>query len=743
MIAFDTETNGVDFHHGSRPFFVSTCDDQNRLRWWEWDVDPITRKPKIPAGDISEIRDYLDSQDRIVLHNAKFDITAMAMVGLGGWRWAATEDTLIAAHLLASNQPKNLTAMAVQYLSADISPLESALETDVKAARRYCNSHYPSWRVARAGLPEMPSCKPSSTRAEDRAWAADYWLPRAVATAEGWSVPADNCEHQWTPDAVCRKCKGHRWHIVLREYANCDSWTTINVWHQVEAEIERRKLGKIYQERRKLLRAVWTTENNGITITESRLSALEKKYTAESNRYGAVCTGIAAKRGHTLVLPKAGRNKSLDTCVFDVLKLEKVYSSKTKSDGPCLDSKIAIPHYLATLPTGSDEREFIQSLSRKRTLDTQRVFMQGYRRFWIPSDTAHNTLFLDPAIREWYKLYPSLNPVGTDTLRFGSFNPNSQNISKRGIDSECDRCAGDGCRACNGTGHVSYNLRYGFGPGPGREWWSLDAKNIELRIPAYESGEEELIALFEKSNEPPFYGSNHMLVFSILWPNLWEDAVKKVGYEKAADYCKREYKDTQYQWAKNGNFAVQYGAVDRPDGLGTADRAYHLPGAQARISHRFAKQEALNQHWISFANKHGYVETVPDTSVDPGRGYPLLCSRTDRGNVKPTVPLNYHVQGTAMWWMCRAMVRCQGVLDIWNAKLPKAEYLMVMQVHDELVFDFPKRRIRRPDGKIVYGNLALAREIQAAMELGGKYIGVPTPVSVEYHAENLAVGIAL
>lgn len=346
----------------------------------------------------------------------------------------------------------------------------------------------------------------------------------------------------------------------------------------------------------------------------------------------------------------------------------------------------------------------------------------------------------------WYVLHPSLNPTGTNTLRWSCSSPNEQNISKKGIDVPCKAC-GDGgldptgefkCRTCKGEGSVVMNLRYCFGPAPGREWWSLDAKNIELRIPAYESGELELIELFENPDAPPYYGSNHMLIFHILHPDKWDAAAREMGEAKAAGYCKKKYADTWYQWTKNGNFAVQYGAVDREDGTGTADLAYHVPGAQRRIAVRFAKQDALNKRCIRFAEQHGYVETLPDRTVDPARGYPLMCTRTQWGRILPTVPLNYRVQGSAMWWTQKAMIRTDEQLMAWRSR-DRYDGRISMQVHDELVFDLPKRAHPKRDPK--RSNLGRVRLLQKLMEAGGDDIGIPTPVGVEFHEENWQDGV--
>jgi DNA polymerase I-like protein with 3'-5' exonuclease and polymerase domains len=101
------------------------------------------------------------------------------------------------------------------------------------------------------------------------------------------------------------------------------------------------------------------------------------------------------------------------------------------------------------------------------------------------------------------------------------------------------------------------------------------------------------------------------------------------------------------------------------------------------------------------------------------------------------VPLNYKVQGTAMWWMQKAMVRCDAKLSEWN----RAGFngYMILQVHDELDFDWPRGYGKEPWKK----NYGRAMEIKRLMEEGGRDIGIPTPVSVSYHAENWSEGIEI
>lgn len=173
-------------------------------------------------------------------------------------------------------------------------------------------------------------------------------------------------------------------------------------------------------------------------------------------------------------------------------------------------------------------------------------------------------------------------------------------------------------------------------------------------------------------------------------------------------------------------------AIVREDTIGTADKAFHREGCHAKLKARFSKLEDLNKYWIDFANRHGYVETIPDKTVDPERGYPLMCKYHHwEKEVMPTIPLNYHIQSSAMWWMMKAMIRCYELITRLNSKRkPKDHIFMVMQVHDELVFDLPYRADQ--------GNRPIALKLKACMERGGDDYGIPTPVDIKYHVSNWA-----
>lgn len=683
MISLDTETTGLDFHHGAKPYLVTICDEDGNNSWWEWDVDPLTREPQIPEEDLDEIQTVIHAADQIVLQNPKFDVRALqtAFRGRLQWDWAKTRDTLIAGHLLASNAPHNLTTMVLVYLGYNSQPFEDAIKEATNKARRIARRDFPEWKIAKAGLAEMPSAKASC-------WKFDMWLPKALVD-EASRDPAYAFPEHWLD--------------LVSEYANSDSATTIALYKEQRKLLKKRGLWKIYEERLKILSVVYEMEQTGITLNRNRLEELETTYQEESAKAEKVCLSVARKYKYDLTLPKSGNNGSLTTFIFEEMKLDPVKVSQ-KTGKPSLDAE-CMDHYKANLPGDSQELRFITALGDKRKRDTALNYMEGYRRFGVALTVTYGRKVVAVS-HEWFRLFPSLNPTGTDTLRMSSSNPNEQNISRK----------------------EGFNLRYCFGPAPHREWWSLDYDNLELRIPAYESDEREMIELFEKPDEAPFFGSYHLLVASILHPKKWEQCLRE-------DVSFKKKYPTIYGQTKNFNFADQYGAVMRADGYGTADRAAGIQGAQAKVRKRLPEIAKLNVKMIAFAEKHGYVETMPDKEVDSKRGYPLLCSRSRWGGVKPTIPLNYHVQGTACWIMCRAMVKVQAYLDILNREHKGKNYQMIMNVHDEIVLDFPKR-LRK-------GNLPKVQKIRKIMESIGDCVGVPLTCGIDYHPNNWSEGISV
>lgn len=808
MFSLDTETTGIDFHHGAKPFFVTVCQEDLTQTYWEWSVDPMTRQPILPEEDMEQISNLIiTSGDSIVGQNLKFDVKALSRVGIPTephkFPFPKIHDTLIAGHLLYSNKPHNLTDMAIQYLGVDIEPLEKALEEAVKECRRLAKRDYPSWRIAKEGLPDMPSAK-------EKTWRYDMWLPRTLAIEMDLPQPNPECNHQWieslskeSPGHSCRYCNGQRWWIVLSDYSNADSAVTIRLWQEQRKMLEQRKLWKIYLERMKLVPIIYQMEELGIPISRERLCELREQFTQLSENHGKVCTQIAngymtdesemlkawgiytqfkipehtpvdiaadmlAEKGETeaeqsirnsrrydLKLPRSGNNKSLTEFCFSERYLNLPARKFGKSDTPSLD-KTVMDYYLSSLPEDSVQLKFIKALTTKRKRDTALNFVDSYESFMVPVPLTAELIASfgsQVALEKYCLIYSSLNQTGTDTLRMSMSNPNGQQISKQ----------------------ENINLRYMFGPLPGREWFPTDYENLELRIPGYEAGEAQMIALFEKPDEAPFFGSYHLLNASIVYPDLFNKPIcprclDTGDYTDESTKTKRTcsphqakvptchikgafktlYDSTWYQWIKNAGFALIYGCQEAK-----FDETCKRNGGYAALRKKLPALFRLSEHWIRFAEQRGYVETIPDRAVDPDRGYPILCSRTEWGGISPTIPLNYHVQSTAMWCTSKAMVRIHNFFEslnrgeLFNGRRwvypTTGKYYLVLQVHDELVPDCPVAPAKWKNGpgkgkpSWVY-NWPVIRHCRELMEQSGDDIGIPLKVSVSHCALTWSKG---
>lgn len=729
IISLDTECTGLDLVHGAAPFLVTWCEVDQGPCFVEWDVDPLTRKPQIPNEDIEYIVELLDAAETIYLQNAKFDARALATIGID-LPWDKVRDTLVMGHLLASNEPHNLTDMVSIYLGKDIEPLEVAVKKATQECRKIVKRDYPSWRVAEEGEPDMPSVKGGSKRDDDKPWKNDMWLLRALAKARLQVVvnppPVDPV-----------------WLTACSRYANGDSEYTLYLGLEMERLIREHGLWAIYEHRLRLPRIACDMECYGVTARGDWTVATITEYETHIAEAADALVGIAAGYGHKLelaqgatlndnmrdffygawhqscprcvyfkrvkhwngesldyeeVCPKCAKRKKnpmrhqLVTTRRDNLKLPIIWSKKT---GNATLDKDAMQEYLQTLDEGP-ALDFIELLADKRLYDTALSYMLSYQRFWVPCEGAPG----------YYRIHPSLNPCGTDHLRWSSNSPNMQNVS--GESKEISN------RAC-------------FGPAPGREWWRMDFKSIERRIPAYESGEPKMVQVFEHPNEAPYWGNLYCLTASVLYPDIYWPLAETEGLFRK-DHPKL------YKQAKFFDLAKQYGCGRRKgDLLSRVTNSFDL------VDSEFPLLAKIQAHYLRLAERRGYVETLPDTSVDPERGYPILARQTEDGRVLSTTPFNYHVSGTACWVKNMALIRCSDQLEKWrNDPSDRFDGHIALEIHDEILFDFPR-------GATLEENRWRALVLKKLMEESGDTLipRIPTPVSVEYHIESWAKGVTL
>lgn len=645
----DTETTGASLHHGCLPFYVSSCSSAGELLSWEWDVDPETRTPIIPEDELEEVLLHVSQEDH-VWHNARFDIRALVRAAQHVFRWKEkkartwgreqldrAQDTHVMGHVLASSESHKLKDRALVVLGIEDDD-ERDLQDAVNVARRYGRKM--GWRIANIGDPHFPMIRRRPTKGW---WPMDMWLPRAVAQAR-WK----DGEEEFNPDLP--EDQLHPFWTVLGRYALTDAERTMGLWEAYREEAdEDPAVWDLYEPRRRHLGIAWEMEENGTTLRKPKLTEAAGDYGEEAERTRKVSLRMADHCLDNLNSPK-----QLQGALYGHLGLKP---KKRTKEGWSTDAD-TLRELILQVSTKSKPYHFIRSLMSHRKLSKAVDYLDAYRLSGFPVKGMG---------KDWLRIHPSYNICGTATTRLASYDPNTQNISKQ----------------------EDFNLRRVFGPLPGREWWSIDYKNIELRIFAYQSGDQRLIDAFERGQ------SVHLIIGEVLHPKLFS----KLGPEK---FKKRE----EYRWTKNGNFSLIYGASQKK-----ADATYRVPGAYDRIRKTLPKIDRFIQSKYQEGRETGRVITLG--------GYPLQVPARE-----PHKAANYFVQGSAGWAMVMAMVRVDAYL-----RSLEEDVRLIMSIHDELNMDSPQGTSH-----------AIIQDIVDLMEESGTDLGLPTPVDVELITDNWAEG---
>ena len=201
-------------------------------------------------------------------------------------------------------------------------------------------------------------------------------------------------------------------------------------------------------------------------------------------------------------------------------------------------------------------------------------------------------------------------------------------------------------------------IRQAFIAPPGRVIASADYSQIELRIMAHLSGDEALLNAFHQGLD--VHRATAAEVFGV--------ALDQVSSE-------------QRRFAKVINFGLIYGmsSYGLAKNLGIDNQA-----AAAYIDRYFQRYPGVKRYMddtVALAHAQGYVQTVfgrrlylPD--INGGNG--------PRKKAAERAAINAPMQGTAADLIKKAMVAVQNRLDA-----AQPEVLLIMQVHDELVFELP------------------------------------------------------
>lgn len=256
-------------------------------------------------------------------------------------------------------------------------------------------------------------------------------------------------------------------------------------------------------------------------------------------------------------------------------------------------------------------------------------------------------------------IHTSFNQTVTATGRLSSSDPNLQNIPVRGEDGK--------------------EIRRAFIPEPGCLFFSADYSQIELRVMAHLSGDENMIEAFREGHD------------------IHAATAAKI-YKETIDSVTRD----QRTKAKRANFGIIYGITV----WGLADRL-NIGRDEAR--------QLIDGYFETFPHVHEYMEQAKETARSQGYVDTLFGRRrylADINSRNATVrgfaernAINAPIQGTAADIIKVAMIRIHR-----RFKAEGVRAKMILQVHDELNFSVPA------DEKELVERIVL-EEMQGAFEM--------------------------
>jgi DNA polymerase-1 len=259
------------------------------------------------------------------------------------------------------------------------------------------------------------------------------------------------------------------------------------------------------------------------------------------------------------------------------------------------------------------------------------------------------------------RIHTSFNQTGAATGRLSSSEPNLQNIPVRSARGEA--------------------IRRGFVPAAGSVFLVADYSQIELRLMAHLSGDPAFIEAFRQGGD--IHRQTAALIFGVPLAEVTPDMRAR---------------------AKTINFATIYGqgafALGRQLGISQEDAKSFI----ARYFERFAGVRAFLDRQVQLAREQGYVETL----FKRRRYIPEIRDRNYnlRAYAERTAQ-NSPLQGSAADLIKLAMVRAHQEL-----RKRGLESRMLLQVHDELIFEVPT-----PEIEVMRGLVRTSMETVVKLEV--------------------------
>lgn len=242
------------------------------------------------------------------------------------------------------------------------------------------------------------------------------------------------------------------------------------------------------------------------------------------------------------------------------------------------------------------------------------------------------------------RVHTSFNQTITATGRLSSSEPNLQNIPIRG--------------------ELGKEVRQAFIAEKGNKIISADYSQIELRIIASLAGDEKMISSFKKGED----------IHKRTASEIYEVPIDKVTADMRSG-------------AKEVNFGILYGMG--PGGLAER-KGITREKARAFIEKYFTVHQSILEYLENtktLAHEQGFVETLFGRRrllPEINSSMPQVRAAAER------MAVNLPIQGTAADLIKLAMI---AIFDKLPKTSPKAK--MILQVHDELVFEVPEKEVKQ------------------------------------------------
>ncbi|MGN7757968.1 DNA polymerase I [Chryseobacterium sp. 22532] len=352
--------------------------------------------------------------------------------------------------------------------------------------------------------------------------------------------------------------------------------------------------------------------------------------------------------------------RQLETKIFE-LSGEEFNMNSPKQLGEILFEKMQLDPKAKKTKTGqyATSEDVLQKLSSKHEIIKHILEYRTYQKL----KSTYVDALPSQIDKHDSRVHTNFSQTTAATGRLASVNPNLQNIPIRTLRGQ--------------------QIRGAFVSGEGKKIISADYSQIELRLIAEISGEENMIKAFQDGED--IHASTAAKLF-------------KIPLE--------EVSKTQRSQAKTVNFGIIYGqgafALAEQTGLSRTE-------AKQMIEAYFETYPKLKEYMaeqVSKARQIGYVETIL------GRKRHLKDINSNnfvvRGHAERNA-VNAPVQGSAADVVKLAMIKIDKEL-----KAQQLQTKMLLQVHDELIFEAPVDEIEAAS-KLIRTEMESALETQVPL----------------------------